>query len=324
MGVLRASLEASRDRLWPADAAPPGGARSWTVLTGNRHMRAPSAIPHHLAVSWHRFGLGPIDLSFLLASPQTVERTQDIAAKHKAADYDLVFLREGSAQLKHSGVEARLPEGSFVLLDNREAYELVFEESSLCATIQLTDRWLRRWVPHPRSLVAQPIASVGWGAPLASMLETIANRGLDEAALPRSVIADQIGALIALMSGKCASPTSLHNGEMLTRLKRRILDRYDDCELDPVTIASEMGISKRHLHGLFAQAGTTFGAVLLDVRLKRAAEMLTDPRYASYRVGDIAWACGFGEPSHFARRFRQRYNASPQAFRGKSGAGEGG
>jgi transcriptional regulator GlxA family with amidase domain len=138
---------------------------------------------------------------------------------------------------------------------------------------------------------------------------------LADAILPRSVIADQLGTFLALMFGGQGQGVSRHQSEVLVRLKRCMQERLDDPNLDPTAIASDIGISKRHLHGLFAQAGFTFGALLIDMRLERAAEMLSDRRFSGYRAGDVAWSCGFTNASHFARRFRAKYGTTPLNYR---------
>ena len=131
----------------------------------------------------------------------------------------------------------------------------------------------------------------------------------------RSVIADQLGAFLALMIGGQGQGVSRHQGEMLVRLKRCMQERLDDPDLNPTAVADAIGISKRHLHGVFAQAGLTFGALLIDMRLERASRMLRDRRFSGYRAGDVAWSCGFANASHFARRFRAKYGATPLNYR---------
>jgi AraC-like DNA-binding protein len=47
--------------------------------------------------------------------------------------------------------------------------------------------------------------------------------------------------------------------------------------------------------------------------------MLSDPRLTNRRIGDIAGACGFSDPSHFGRRFRQFYGVTPSDIRAGNG-----
>jgi AraC-like DNA-binding protein len=43
--------------------------------------------------------------------------------------------------------------------------------------------------------------------------------------------------------------------------------------------------------------------------------MLTDRRFAGYKLIDIALTSGFNEVSHFNRSFRRRFGASPSDMR---------
>jgi len=102
---------------------------------------------------------------------------------------------------------------------------------------------------------------------------------------------------------------------MLRRIHETLRERLYDPSLDPETVATAYGISKRYLHLLFADAGTSFSATLIALRLEKAKSLLDDPRFARTGIAEIAWRCGFVEPSHFARRFRARYGEAPAAYR---------
>lgn len=315
MTSARTKADADRDMRW-STADLPGDQRidDWIAMlsTTITEMDVTAVDPATFSAEWQRYGLGPIDLNFLNAKPQRVLHTRSMAARGGVSDYDLLYMKHGPAELRHCGNDMRVTEGSFVLLDNQHPYDLAFPEGSFCLTTHFEESWLRKWVPHPDRLVAKPIdASNDWGMPLAALLSTISNRGLGDAALSRSIIADQLGSLLALMAGVGEEFSSQDQAGLFARLKRALQDRFEDADLDPATLAQEMGISKRHLHGVFAARGNTFGAVLMEIRLTRAAEMLVDPRFSAYRIGDIAWSCGFADPSHFARRFRERHGASP-------------
>ena len=67
---------------------------------------------------------------------------------------------------------------------------------------------------------------------------------------------------------------------------RLIEERFGDAELSPGDIATELGVSKRYLHALLAEAGTTFLAVLGQVRLQRSTELLMNPRYRHEQISE--------------------------------------
>ena len=51
------------------------------------------------------------------------------------------------------------------------------------------------------------------------------------------------------------------------------------------------------------------------VRLDRAHAMLTEAGQGDKRISEIAYACGFGDLSHFNKCFRQRFAMSPSEAR---------
>lgn len=59
--------------------------------------------------------------------------------------------------------------------------------------------------------------------------------------------------------------------------------------------------------------GTTPIEYLLEVRLRRAAELL---RRTGLPVGEVAARCGFHDSNYFSKRFRALYGVSPRTFRG--------
>jgi AraC-like DNA-binding protein len=84
------------------------------------------------------------------------------------------------------------------------------------------------------------------------------------------------------------------------------------------SVAARQGISPRHVQRLFDTDGTTFTAYALALRLLHAHRMLTDPGFAAWTIGAVAYESGFGDLSHFNRSFRRRYGASPSHVRGEA------
>jgi AraC family transcriptional activator of tynA and feaB len=80
-------------------------------------------------------------------------------------------------------------------------------------------------------------------------------------------------------------------------------------------IADELGISRRYLHKILSESGTNFTALLEQARLERAALILRDRRLSRETIAEIAWACGFSDPSYFTRRFARRFGRSPKDYR---------
>jgi transcriptional regulator GlxA family with amidase domain len=68
------------------------------------------------------------------------------------------------------------------------------------------------------------------------------------------------------------------------------------------------------VNGLLYEAGASFWERLLELRLRKAADLVSrrEPR----RIADIAFACGFNDLSYFNRCFRHPFGLTPTAARG--------
>lgn len=125
-------------------------------------------------------------------------------------------------------------------------------------------------------------------------------------------IYDLLGALFA-PSNPVAS--SAHTEKLFGRICGIIKDRFADPDFGPHEAAVEAGISPRYLQKLFTRRGSTCGEFIYSLRLDHAAHLLRRRKIlgAGQAVSDIAYACGFRDYTHFARRFRRRFGHSPAA-----------
>lgn len=79
-------------------------------------------------------------------------------------------------------------------------------------------------------------------------------------------------------------------------------------------VARELHVSTRTLKRKLADRGTTFSAILDDVRRQRAL-LLLDNRELS--IGEIAGRLGYSEVPNFTRAFRKWTGTTPGAYRGR-------
>ncbi len=78
-------------------------------------------------------------------------------------------------------------------------------------------------------------------------------------------------------------------------------------------IAAGLDMSQYYFCRLFKQSiGMTPHQYLIQQRVEKSKQLLKQP---AAKIVDIATQCGFANPSHFARCFRQRTGISPQQFR---------
>lgn len=79
-------------------------------------------------------------------------------------------------------------------------------------------------------------------------------------------------------------------------------------------LAEVMGMTGRTLHRKLQEAGTTYRALLDELRLERARELLRDPQLA---IADVAAHAGFDETASFTRWFKALTGTTPSDFRAR-------
>jgi AraC family transcriptional activator of tynA and feaB len=114
--------------------------------------------------------------------------------------------------------------------------------------------------------------------------------------------------------------------KLFMRIRGLIKDHFADPDFGPAEAASDAGISLRYLQKLFTQRGSTCTEFIYSLRLNYAARLLERRRLLSISepISAIAYACGFRDYTHFARKFRHRFGYSPGAHSAAQGrAGNG-
>jgi transcriptional regulator GlxA family with amidase domain len=99
------------------------------------------------------------------------------------------------------------------------------------------------------------------------------------------------------------------------RIERIRLELAANIEQIPAfaELASLAGMSRSQLSRNFHRfVGASLRAYVLDLRLKRACELLTD---STQSITATSVECGFYDASHFDRVFRRRFGITPGQFR---------
>lgn len=270
------------------------------------------------AARWASHGIGQLRMLHLHAPAQRVTHTGTDGSSGRATpSIQLVYARQGGLKTLMGGKRFTVEPGQFVLLDNTRFYQMEMDAPHEAVDLMMPQSWLERYLPDPQVVLARPISvREGWGAPLGALLETMLN-GLDDAPLPRSLIAEQLGSLLTLATGFTDQPgNSRHRGQLARQILRKIENDYSDPDLTSESVAANCGISKRYLQTLLASSGTSFVQELNATRLDRAGDMLTNPGAAGLSIAEIAYRAGFLDPAYFARLFRKRFGISPREWRG--------
>ena len=99
---------------------------------------------------------------------------------------------------------------------------------------------------------------------------------------------------------------------LLERIVRIVNEHLGDPALTVEQVAAEVGISRVHLHRKLKElTGQTSRDFIRNLRLKKAAEMLAEKKYA---ISELADAVGFLSASSFTTAFKTLFGVSPSEY----------
>ncbi|MFT4131255.1 helix-turn-helix domain-containing protein [Labrys sp. (in: a-proteobacteria)] len=104
-------------------------------------------------------------------------------------------------------------------------------------------------------------------------------------------------------------------GSVFTAAMRLIDVNLANPAFDPDMLAGLLGCSRATLYRCFAEQDIAIAEAIRARRLARARDLLLSaPRSVS--IAEIAMRCGYLDPAHFSRLFRQEFGVSPTDARG--------
>lgn len=147
------------------------------------------------------------------------------------------------------------------------------------------------------------------------MLHLIAqDHGMDlSVAVADQMVYNAVREATAAQKVSLQSRNGMRNRHMAAALE--LMKANIDDPIPPSRIARELGISTRQLERLFGKyLNTSPKKYYMEMRLDRARHLLVQTEMS---VIDVAAACGFDTPGHFARVYRTAFGVTPMMQRGR-------
>ncbi len=99
--------------------------------------------------------------------------------------------------------------------------------------------------------------------------------------------------------------------EWLQKVYQLVAEHYHDAEFGTASAAKMLFMSERSLQRRFKSASSrTLKDYLTEVRLETACEQLL----AGEKISEVAFNCGFNDPSYFSQKFRLHFGLPPSKF----------
>lgn len=266
---------------------------------------------------------GDLLISHVDTAAQNVHRTRPLIRADGADVFLISFQLTGRGVVDQDGRQAVLHAGNFALYDSTRPYSLHFDGDFEQLVLHMPRRVLNSRLGRCDTLTAR---TVGGNGPVGHMAGAFIS-GLPPAlAALRDERAERLGRIaldlvsVAFSELADCDPTerSWASEGIARRAKAIMTSRLHDPDLSTSSVAAALGISPRRLQEALAREGTSPTRWLWRCRLQRARELLEDSTWASATIGEIAYATGFSDASHFSHRFRARFGVSPREWRAKS------
>jgi AraC-like DNA-binding protein len=271
--------------------------------------------PFRARVTGH--ALGAIGVYRIESDPSTVERRRAGIAALDPRHAQISLVTRGTVRFEQDGRWLTLRPGGVTTYDSSHPYRVVAEAPYELRVFSIP--WALLGTHAARIRRHTTIAGEGAAADLAvPFLAGLVDR-LDDATVRASEVdfADGVLALVRGLFGGRPEPR-LSSDALYASLIAYVERHLGDPALGPEALARAHLISRRYVHRLFAERGTTVAAWIRSRRLERSRRDLQDPAHAYESVAEVARRWGVTNPSYFSRVFRDAYGMSPTAARRSS------
>ncbi|MEU3962764.1 helix-turn-helix domain-containing protein [Streptomyces buecherae] len=259
--------------------------------------------------------LRDLRLADIAGNEHVIERTPRTC---RALPKDSVFatlLTAGQAVFFHAGGCLSVRAGDLVLYDTRQSYLFGFPSTMRQLLVDIPSRTFSEHCAAGG--VATPLLFGGESATEGALVSTLrsvltdwtAGRGSGDPVSTEATVLDLVRSLAApRIDGQSPAPA---RPSQLMVAKEYVSRHLCDPRLCAEHVADAVGVSTRHLSRIFATTGVSPSRYILEQRLAKAREQLTDPRSRHLTVADVAHQWGFASQAHFTRVFRDHFGHTP-------------
>ena len=271
----------------------------------------------HLCVA----SAGEVVLTRLDADRHRVVRGSRRLRDSEEAYLKIVAPWSGTAQVHQNGPQASASNGSWVIYDTSQPYEVANPQHTEHLILTLPRRSIEQRGLRLEGLMGRNIGGSSGIARIA--LETMRST-YQELGTMSPPLAQRAGELLVDMVHLSLQELA---GQATTRTQQQVLhDRIcayvaahlRNPDLSVQAIATALNCSKRHIHNGFTGQAMSLGAFIQHSRLQLVMRELRQPELAQHTITDIAMACGFSSSAHFSRAFKAYTGMSPSEYRQQS------
>jgi AraC-like DNA-binding protein len=264
---------------------------------------------------------GSLSIGIGKISKLNVTRTdRDVMRSESDTKIKVTLLLSGSASIRQDKREALIKPGQLYVNDPARPYEEHIPDGMRYISVHIPKRNIQSRLNAVNISTGFRFGSDLPNSKLATDFLTSLSTvwaTIDEGSNSHlaSIFLDLIIAAMLERSGRIVSNPDIYRSAQYHRAKSLIDGRLHDPELSFTQIAAELGVTTRYISYLLHERGLSYRHYVLEQRLLRAANDLSDPRLAQRSVTEIAYSWGFSDGAHFSRAFKASRAMSPREYR---------
>ncbi|MBN9084437.1 MAG: helix-turn-helix domain-containing protein [Rhizobiales bacterium] len=228
---------------------------------------------------------------------------------------------EGTSLVRQGAREAQIGAGELFFIDTSAPFAIE-TDNIRTRSIYLDSQLWRDVFPERHLYTATPIhGDRGMGRLCTDLVSQLFAAAATHPAGLVSRMALSLAHLVAVTMLKerpAPADAMLDRQGHIGRIRSFVLDNLSDPQLDVTLISRHIGLSKRHIHQLYAANDMSLMRWIWSERLHRVARDLANPALKFKSVSAIAFEWGFSEAAHFSRSFKAQFGKSPTDWRSEA------
>ena len=263
--------------------------------------------------------LSKISASFVGGARQTVQRRRRDIARDTEASFLVSIQLRAQSLIQQGGREAHLRPGDFALYSSTDPYVLNIPNDFRQLVIQMPRDEVLERLPNADLLTGRAVSGRGRIGRLveSSVTQLIdAIDGANETTLQclQASVTDLIATGLASLD---TAPLSLSHPDrqMIVRAHTFLAENLADPALNRQMLSDAVGLSVRRLSEIFEANDQSIAATIREMRLKKIAAEMIDPRNRSRSINELAIKWGLYNQAQFSRAFRARFDTTPRQYR---------
>jgi len=248
----------------------------------------------------------------------TADRPQPRAWEQYSHALNVVFQVKGHAQFEQHGRTVLLSPGEWSISDTRFASRVSFAGDGVEQLLLMVPDAQLQGIPIQDDFTARTFSSEkGMGKLLYEFLNTsfaeLPNLSEQSERNVTATIRQLLACSLLELLGD--QPSTSFREALHLRARAYIVQNVRDPGLNVGQIANALHCSKRYLHMVFANKGSTVDESIWRLRLGGCKSDLQNPALAGRSLTEIAFSWGFNNYPHFSRKFRDEFGVPPRSVR---------